>query len=243
MADIDEAKGKQVATSLSNGTFVKTDLSNMDDVEALYNFAKSKYGHVDIMINNGGIGNGDMFFNDPNSTNSRGWQKMMRVNADAVIYGTQLAVRDAQKSGRKLVVINTSSVGALRPSNGAYVYVGSKAAVLHFSRSVGKFAGPNIRVVAICPAGVITPLWESLHDIPQFADEHRWRMMRQESSFLTPDDVADAMVRAVDDESLNAVALMIHGDGIIGLFLPSWKGGVDRCSPFCAASRCCCAHA
>lgn len=51
---------------------------------------------------------------------------------------------------------------------------------------------------------------------PIGSDADRWRRMREESSFLTPDDIADAMMMAVDDESLNGVGLFVHGDGIIG---------------------------
>lgn len=91
----------------------------------------------------------------------------------------------------------------------------TKAAVLHFSRSLGHLHKKNgIRVVAICPSAVPTPLWHSLKNIPAIgADAKGWEALKKRADKLTPEDIAEAMMIAVDDEGLSGVGIFVHGKG------------------------------
>ncbi|KAI9005547.1 hypothetical protein DFJ74DRAFT_773827 [Hyaloraphidium curvatum] len=229
MGDLDEANGQKLADELQENAgeldigfyhFLKTDVSDLAQVRRLFQFAEDKFGGYDIVVNNAGIGDGDKFFHDPDSLDSTAWTKMVAVNVNAVIYGTQLAVRSWLASGKRGgCVVNTASAAALRPVQDAEVYAATKSAVYHFSRSLGHLAAKGIRVNAICPSAVATPLWRSLKNIPPVgADEATWKRMEERAAKLSVEDVVAAMMFAVDDESLAGQGLFIHGKGKIDVW-------------------------
>jgi short-subunit dehydrogenase len=96
------------------------------------------------------------------------------------------------------VVVNVASAAALREVPDAEVYAATKSAVYHFTRSLGHLSKQGIRVVAICPSAVPTPLWRSLKNIPTVGkDETVWKRMEERADKLTVDDIVTAMMFAV----------------------------------------------
>lgn len=106
-------------------TFVKCDLSDMKDLKRAFDKVIDKYGTLDVCINNAGLGLGDNAFLkalDPKADDydvTEPWQVMNRVNCDAVVYGTQLAVAEFKRAnggrGKKGVVVNTASMAGFYP--------------------------------------------------------------------------------------------------------------------------------
>jgi NAD(P)-dependent dehydrogenase (short-subunit alcohol dehydrogenase family) len=124
------------------------------------------------------------------------------------------------------VVVNVASAAALREVPDAEVYAATKSAVYHFTRSLGHLSKQGIRVVAICPSAVPTPLWRSLKNIPTVGkDEQVWKRMEERADKLTVDDIVTAMMFAVDMEDLAGVGIFIHGKGKIDVWAPGGELG------------------
>ena len=94
MGDLDEVNGQKVENELTANsgdfeigfyTFLRTDVSDLAQIKRLFDYAEDKFGGVDIVVNNAGIGDGDKWFHAEDQLDSTGWAKMIDVNVKAVI--------------------------------------------------------------------------------------------------------------------------------------------------------------
>ncbi len=109
--------------------------------------AKLEFGGFHILCNNAGV-HLEKPFDFPHHISSGGWRKIVEVNLNAVIEGTQLACTEMKRTGG--VIINTASLGGLYPMPDSPIYAATKAAVVHFTRSLKHLhQQQNIRVNAI----------------------------------------------------------------------------------------------
>ena len=160
VADLDETAGPKTAEEL-DGLFVRTDVTNADDVDRLYRTAHETYGSVDIAFNNAGISPPD----DDSilETGIDAWRRVQDVNLTSV-YLCCKAVIPYMQMRRKGSIINTASfVAVMGAATSQISYTASKGAVLAMSRELGvQFAREGIRVNALCPGPVNTPLLQEL---------------------------------------------------------------------------------
>lgn len=136
--------------------FIKTDVALEADVEAMIQCAVDHFGGLDIVFNNAGVGGalGPLV-----ETTVEAWDYTMDVMAKGVFLGIKHAARVMQAQGRGGSIINTASVAALSGDGGPLVYSAAKAAVVSLSRSAAvELARHKIRVNAICPGFILTPL-------------------------------------------------------------------------------------
>jgi NAD(P)-dependent dehydrogenase (short-subunit alcohol dehydrogenase family) len=195
VADIDDAGAAETVRLIESdgrgkAVAVHCDVTRTADLEAALATARDRFGRLDIVCNNAGIGGEDLFADDPGP-----WEKMIAINLTAVIDATRLAVREMRK-GRSGVIINTASMGGLLPMPGSPVYAATKAGVINFSRSLaylGLEAG--IRVNAICPSFTDTPL------VRRSGDERIEEMKAQVGGILQPEDIAAGVIELVEDDS------------------------------------------
>lgn len=195
VADIDDAGAAETvdAVEATGGTAVAAhcDTTVSRDLEAAFATAYSRFGRLDIVFNNAGVG-GEALFEDE----AEAWKRVVDINLTAVIDATRLAVRLMKASGRGGVIVNTASMGGLLPMPGSPVYAATKAGVVNLCRSLGYLAlESGIRVNAICPSYVDTPL------VRRGGEEKMNELAAQLGGILQPEDIAAGVVELVEDDS------------------------------------------
>lgn len=205
VADVDAARGDEAAAQLgSAAAFKRTDVSDADDVQDLVDFTVTRFGGLDIMFNNAGIGGSHhRFLKD----DLRDFERVMRVNLFGVMVGSQRAARYMAEHGGG-VIVNTTSIGGINAGAGVTAYRAAKAAVIHFSRSIAiELAEHRIRVNCIAPAHIPTAMNAS------FDQARIVRLMQPLQRQGSPGDVADAVVYLASDRSAQVTGIVLPVDG------------------------------
>jgi NAD(P)-dependent dehydrogenase (short-subunit alcohol dehydrogenase family) len=160
IADIDERTGTAAAEEVS-GLYVPVDVSDEASVNSLFDLVASSYGSVDIAVNNAGISppDDDLIEN----TELPAWQRVQDVNLKSVYLCCRAALRHMAPAGRGSIVNIASFVAVMGSATSQISYTASKGGVLAMSRELGvQFARQGIRVNALCPGPVNTPLLQEL---------------------------------------------------------------------------------
>ncbi|MEU7637790.1 MULTISPECIES: 3-oxoacyl-ACP reductase [unclassified Streptomyces] len=221
-ADIDETAGKAAADEVG-GTFVQVDVTDAEQVEALYRTAFDTYGSVDIAFNNAGISPPD----DDSilTTGLDAWKRVQEVNLTSVYlcckYALPYMQSQFEQTGRGGSIINTASfVAVMGAATSQISYTASKGGVLAMSRELGvQFAREGIRVNALCPGPVNTPLLKEL-----FAKDPERAARRlvhvPVGRFAEPEEIASAVAFLASDDSsfVNAAEFLVDG-GIAGAYV------------------------
>jgi NAD(P)-dependent dehydrogenase (short-subunit alcohol dehydrogenase family) len=160
IADIDERAGAAAANEVG-GSFVPVDVSDEASVNSLFDTVASRHGAVDIAVNNAGISppDDDLIEN----TELPAWQRVQDVNLKSVYLCCRAALRHMAPAGRGSIVNIASFVAVMGSATSQISYTASKGGVLAMSRELGvQFARQGIRVNALCPGPVNTPLLQEL---------------------------------------------------------------------------------
>ena len=160
IGDVDDANGSRIAGEI-DGAFVHCDVTNPEQVETLFGTAKEKFGSIDVAFNNAGISppEDDSIL----TTDLDAWRRVQEVNLTSV-YLCCRAVLPYMLEQKKGSIINTASfVAVLGAATSQISYTASKGGVLAMSRELGvQFAREGVRVNALCPGPVNTPLLQEL---------------------------------------------------------------------------------
>jgi NAD(P)-dependent dehydrogenase (short-subunit alcohol dehydrogenase family) len=160
VVDVDEAKGSELAESI-DGMFVGADVTSATAVEALYEAVSSHYGGIDICCNNAGISPPD----DDSilDTGLEAWRRVQEVNLTSVFLCCKFGIPHLLARGGGSVVNTASFVAVMGAATSQISYSASKGGVLTMSRELGvQFARQGVRVNALCPGPVNTPLLQEL---------------------------------------------------------------------------------
>jgi NAD(P)-dependent dehydrogenase (short-subunit alcohol dehydrogenase family) len=162
IADYNEATGQAaVQQAIANGhsgsvSFVKTDVANESDIEAMMQAALSEFSALHIVFNNAGVGGA---IGPLTETTTEDWDYTFDVLAKGVFLGIKHAARIMQANNTGGSIINTASIAGLSGDGGPLVYSAAKAAVISLSKAAAvELASDRIRVNAICPGFIVTPL-------------------------------------------------------------------------------------
>ena len=137
-------------------SFIKTDVANEQDVEAICEHAQASYGRLDVLMNNAGVGGA---IGPLTETTVEDWDYTFDVLAKGVFLGIKHGARVMRRQGQGGSIINTASIAGLSGDAGPLVYSAAKAAVINLSQSSAVELAPDrIRVNAICPGFIATPL-------------------------------------------------------------------------------------
>jgi NAD(P)-dependent dehydrogenase (short-subunit alcohol dehydrogenase family) len=141
---------------------LQADVSDEQEVQGVYERARSEYGRIDVLFNNAGISpNDDASVLD---TSLDAWQRVQDVNLKSVFLCCKHGIPHLLEAGGGSVVNTASFVAVMGAATSQISYTASKGGVLALSRELGiEFARRGVRVNALCPGPVNTPLLQALY--------------------------------------------------------------------------------
>ncbi len=217
IGDLDDAKGPGIAEEVG-GTYLHTDVTDKEQVDALFKTAKDTYGSVDIAFNNAGISPPD----DDSilTTELEAWRKVQEVNLTSVYLCCKAALPYMLEQKKGSIINTASFVAVMGAATSQISYSASKGGVLSMSRELGvQFAREGVRVNALCPGPVNTPLLKEL-----FASDPEKAARRlvhvPVGRFAEPEEMANAVLFLASDESsfITASTFLVDG-GISGAYV------------------------
>jgi NAD(P)-dependent dehydrogenase (short-subunit alcohol dehydrogenase family) len=209
-ADVDELAGSAVAKHV-DGLFVSTDVSEPGEVAALFATAHDTFGGIDIAFNNAGISPPDD--NGILETELAAWVKVQQTNLTSVYLCCKEAIPHLRQRGGGVIINTASFVAVMGAATSQISYTASKGGVLALSRELGvQFAREGIRVIALCPGPVRTPLLEELFANDPIAAERRLVHIPM-GRFARPEEIAAAVAFLASDDAsfITATAFLVDG--------------------------------
>ena len=217
VVDLNERTGEEVAGELY-GLYVHADVTDPDDVQRMYREASDHFGGVDILFNNAGISPPD----DDTilETEMDAWERVQNVNLKSVYLCCKHGIPYLLERGGGSVINTASFVAVLGAATSQISYTASKGGVLAMSRELGvQFARQGVRVNALCPGPVNTPLLQEL-----FAKDPEKAARRlvhlPMGRFAEAVEIANAALFLASDESsyVNASTFLVDG-GLSGAYV------------------------
>jgi NAD(P)-dependent dehydrogenase (short-subunit alcohol dehydrogenase family) len=217
VADVDEESGAAAASEV-DGLFVRVDVTDEEQVEALFRTTVDTYGSVDVAFNNAGISPPD----DDSilTTGIEAWDRVQKVNLTSVYLCCKHVIPHMLERGRGSVINTASFVATMGAATSQISYTASKGGVLAMSRELGvQFARQGVRVNALSPGPVNTPLLREL-----FAKDPERAARRLVhvplGRFAEPEEIAAAVAfLASDDSSFMTAANFLVDGGIAGAYV------------------------
>jgi len=210
IGDVDGENGERIAGELG-GAFVRCDVTSPDDVELLFRTAKQSFGSVDVAFNNAGISppEDDSIL----TTDLATWRRVQEVNLTSVYLCCKAALPYMLEQQHGSIINTASFVARMGAATSQISYTASKGGVLALSRELGvQFARQGVRVNALCPGPVNTPLLQEL--FASDAERAGRRLVHiPMGRFAEPTEIADAVVFLASDESsfITATDFLVDG--------------------------------
>ncbi|MBM3540773.1 MAG: SDR family oxidoreductase [Alphaproteobacteria bacterium] len=208
MTDIGPASAKAIDPSGQRAVFVKCDVGDPKDVQALIDTAVSKFGKLDICVANAGINRVKDFLD----VTLDEWSEVIRVNLTGTFLTGQAAARQMAKQGTPGAIINMSSCNAVMAIPTITAYVASKGGINQLTRVMAlSLAAKNIRVNAIGPGSISTDMVKVVAKDPSV---RRAQMARTPlGRYGEPEEVARVALFLATEDSSYITGQTIYPDG------------------------------
>lgn len=169
-----EEKAKELKKELSKINkevyICKADITNIEEINNMIDFAIEKCGGIDILVNNAGIGNTNLFIDD----SIEDINKIISVNLIGTISVTQAVLKRCMIAKKDGTIINLSSIWGITGASCEVMYSTTKSAIIGFTKSLAKEMGPsNIRVNTVAPGFILTDMTSNLskQEIEEFKEK------------------------------------------------------------------------
>ena len=214
IADFNEGTGKETFDLAAErghadrARFVRVDVSDENDVSDMIETAVEEFGRLDVVFNNAGVGGA---FGPLAKTHLDDYRYTIDVLLTGVFFGIKHAARVMQDGGEGGAIVNTASVAGLSGGSGPQVYSAAKAAVINLTMTAAvELAPDHIRVNAICPGAINTPL--ANRGRPESAEE-AFKSVQPLPIAGRPEHIAAAALFLASDESqfITGHALVVDG--------------------------------
>jgi NAD(P)-dependent dehydrogenase (short-subunit alcohol dehydrogenase family) len=210
---------KQVRAAGGDGLFVKTDVAKSGDVEALVKKTVEKFGRVDTAFNNAGIEGTWVPIVDQTE---KDWDELIDINLKGVWLCLKYEIQQMLKQGEGGTIVNMSSVAGLMGTPAAAPYGASKHGVIGLTRTAAlEYAHQKIRVNAVCPAVIETPMGERLFGAPE---ARQWALSKHPiGRFGQPMEIAEAVLWLCSEKSsfMTGHYMVLDGGFLVGPEPPS----------------------
>lgn len=218
IADIcDDSRGEEAAAEVG-GLFIRADVTEEAEVARLFDETRSRYGQIDIAFNNAGIAPDD----DASilDTGIEAWRRVQEVNLTSVYLCCKHVIPHMREQGRGSIINTASFVAAMGAATSQISYTASKGGVLSMSRELGiEFAKQGVRVNALCPGPVNTPLLQEL--FAKDPEKAQRRLVHAPMGrFAEPEELAAAVAFLASDDAsfINASEFRVDG-GLTGAYV------------------------
>ena len=212
IADFNEQTGRAVADAIAadggEAAFVKTDVSKEESVKAMVEFAVEKYGKLDGIVNNAGMGTPET---PTHKVSMADYDQVIGIDQTGVFlgikYGAEAILKAKPEHG---FIINTASTGGLTGNEGMILYTAAKHAVVGMTRTAAlDYARRGITVNAICPGPVKTEIWGQA---PQaYIDNYAKKIPIHR--LMEPQEIANLALFLASDLAANITGQTIVADG------------------------------
>ena len=211
-ADVADEKGEKLVAELcsagANARYVHCDVTSLDAVNAAVADCVDAYGRIDVMFNNAATSSGGYVADlDP-----EGWEQSLRIMLTAAMYGMKACIPHMLEQGGGSIV-NTSSVYGLVASPGNAPYCVAKAGLINLTKTGAvEYARKGIRVNAVCPGIVDTPMFEQVLGIGLKTREDL-EAMHPIERVIEPEEIANLVLFLASSESsaITGQAIVIDG--------------------------------
>jgi NAD(P)-dependent dehydrogenase (short-subunit alcohol dehydrogenase family) len=200
--------GHALVAELKLARYLQADLASEADRVRLVQESVAVWGRLDVLVNNAGISrvipHGDLQAATPDL-----WHEMHEVNVIApfrLIAAAESALRAASARGRPACIVNISSHAGVRPKGASIPYAASKAALNHVTRLLAVALAPAIRVNAVAPGLVDTPLTATWTEAQQL-----WKDRAPMHRSATPSDIAQLVAMLVASDYLTGEIVLADG--------------------------------
>ena len=210
-----DAVAAQIADTGGEAASIQVDVSQEDQVIAMIGDAASRWGRLDVVYNNAGVGTGGPIA----QMTVEEWDRIMAINLRGVFLGTKHAVPEMLKSGGGAIV-NTASDAGIMGTPMLAAYCASKGGVVLFTKATAiELAPMGIRVNAVCPGVIRTPILDPMLEQARMmgaTPEQVWERMARAHPIGRvgdPEEVANTVAFLASDKAsfITGVALSIDG--------------------------------
>jgi NAD(P)-dependent dehydrogenase (short-subunit alcohol dehydrogenase family) len=211
VADLDRERGEQTAAEAGQAFFFEVDVSDAESVRAMYDATAERYGGIDVLYNNAGISPADdasILETEPDA-----WDRVQAVNTRGVYLCCKHGIPHLLERGGGSVINVASFVALVGAATSQISYTASKGAVLAMTRELGvQFARRGVRVNALCPGPVETPLLLAIWGDDPAAAQRRLVHIPV-GRLAKPREIVNAALFLASDESsyVNAATFVVDG--------------------------------